>query len=120
MFTQRVTILALLIDSSDLEDVAIRLQVKHLLKVDSLEIIWSSSFLLLTLKKFLRKSFLVRNIYCTCSGTSLLHFLTRAISLESNRSSMILHVTRKNEKKDNFWQGFFKAIKKEFLLRLSS
>lgn len=92
----------------------IRLQVKHLLKVDSLEIIWSNSFLLLTLKKFLRKSFLVRNIYCTCSGTGLLHFLTKVISLESNRSSMILHVTRKNEKKTTSDRDFLKLLKKNF------
>ena len=47
----------------------------HLRKVNSLDIIWSS-FSFLTVNKFLKKPVLVINIYFTCSGTSLLLFLT--------------------------------------------
>ena len=48
------------------KNVAIRLQVKCLLTVKSSEII-RSSFLSLTLSKFHRKPFLVRNLYFSCS-----------------------------------------------------
>ena len=41
------------------QNVAIRMQVKHLLNVNSLEIIWSS-FLLIIMNQLLRKSVLVR------------------------------------------------------------
>ena len=51
-----------------------RMQVKHLLNVRSLDIIWSS-FLCLTLNKLLRKPVLVINPYGNCSGTGLLLFL---------------------------------------------
>ena len=53
----------------------IRMEVKHLLNVSSLEIIWSS-FLLIIMNKFLKKPVLVRKSYLTCSGTGFLLFLS--------------------------------------------
>ena len=64
---------------------AIGVQAKKFLNFYPLQITWSS-FLLLILNKLLRKPFLVRNLYFTCSGTGLLYFLTRVTSQQSSRS----------------------------------
>ena len=56
------------------QNVVIRLSVKYLLDVNNSEII-RFSFSPLILNKLLRKPFLVRNLYFTCSGTVFITFL---------------------------------------------